>query len=139
MKLRITNYELRIAALALVLALLATACGDSRGEMGTPAAAANMQITVTTDPDPPKPGPVTITVEVKDSSGSPIDDATVLLYGGMPSMGHGGIEGELEALGSGKYKGDGTFSMAGRWRLDVDVTREGLPTEKQSFNLEVVR
>ena len=139
MKLRITNYELRIAALILVLALLASACGDSRGEMGTPAVAVNMQITVTTDPDPPKPGPVTITVEVKDNSGSPIDDATVLLYGGMPSMGHGGIEGELEALGSGKYKGEGTFSMAGRWRLDVDVTREGLPPEKQSFNVEVVR
>ena len=133
-----------LLAAGLLMAMALSACagpGDSPNNntgSGTPTVK-NMQIAVTTDPNPPKPGPVTITVEVMDKQGSPVDDAKVLLYAGMPSMGHGGIEGELEALGSGKYQGKGTFSMGGAGRIDVEVNKEGIPAEKQSFDIRVAR
>ncbi len=119
-----------------VLLLGLAGCGGS--DAGTGAApGGDLQLSLSTDPNPPAAGPVTLTVEVKDAKGQPVDGATVSVSAKHTGMSHGGIDGQLASRGSGRYQASGSFSMAGTWRATVTVSKEGLSSKTQAFDLPV--
>ena len=74
--------------------------------------------------------PVTInklhtwTLHVADSTGKPLDNATVAIDGGMPEHNHGmPTQPIVTPLGSGDYRAEGMkFQMPGWWTVTVTVT-----------------
>src|SRR5215212_4092694 len=136
MRLLITGRTVGILLLLALLTGVLAACGDTP-PTATPTGDTNVQITMTTDPDPARPGPVTLTFVIRDAAGQPITDADsqVHIVGDMPSMGHGGIEGDATHLGAGKWQAKGRFSMGGEWRLVVTVTRNGTELTKREFRV----
>jgi len=125
-----------LGALALLAAVLA-ACGDNP-PTAAPSGDPGVQITMTTDPTPARAGSVTLTFVIWDAAGQPITDADseVHIVGDMPSMGHGGIEGNATHMGDGKWQAKGRFSMGGEWRLVVTVTRNGTELTKREFRVQ---
>ncbi len=122
--------------MSIVLLLGLAGCGGS--DAGTGAApSGDLQLALSTDPNPPSAGPVTFTVEVKDAKGQPVDGAKVTLSAKHPNMSHAGIDGELAPQGSGRYQAGGALSMGGTWSVTVNVSKEGLPSKTQAFDLPV--
>lgn len=124
-------------ALAVLLGLL-TACGGDTPPPATPEGDTGVQITLTTDPTPAKAGTVTLTFDIHDAAGQPITDADsqVHVVGDMPSMGHGGLEGDATHIGDGKWQARGRLSMGGEWRILVTVTRNGTLLTRRDFRIK---
>jgi RND family efflux transporter MFP subunit len=106
------------------------------------AAAPRLDITFRTRPDPPRAGDTTFEVIVKDSGGQPVTDAAVtamLFMPAMPSMNHPAMRSQatLTHDGGGTYHGAGQVTMAGRWDVTVNVTREGRTLGSRQFGLLV--
>ena len=81
----------------------------------------------------------TVRVSIADSSGMPVEGATIVVDGGMPQHGHGlpTQPRVTRSLGNGEYLVEGLrFNMGGWWvlRLDVDG-RVGRDTI--TFNLDL--
>ena len=94
------------------------------------AEASRYAIALRTDPDPPRNGDNTFVVTVKDPDGAPVSDATVavrLYMAPMPSMNMPAMKSDVALLhvAGGEYRGQGRFTMAGRWDATVTVTRGG--------------
>ena len=63
-------------------------------------------------------------VEIKDKQGNPVEQAKLIVGGGMPRHGHGlPTQPEMTAeLGQGKYRVDGVrFHMFGWWEFSFDI------------------
>lgn len=125
--------------LVCIAALLA-ACGDPP-PTAAPSGDTSVQITMTTDPNPARSGPVTLTFVIRDAAGQPLTDADsqVHIAGDMPSMGHGGIEGNATYMGNGTWQAKGRFSMGGEWRLIVTVRRNGIQLTQREFRVQAGR
>jgi hypothetical protein len=146
-----------IISLLLVAALLASGCGSPT----TPAAPVGNQPTRVTRPADLDLGtsktsdqglfavsyqseldPLTINelhtwiVHVETSDGEPIDDATVVIDGGMPEHNHGmPTQPLVTALGNGDYRVEGMkFQMPGWWTITVSVDAAG-QQDRATFNL----
>lgn len=137
MKSPIQGRRAGVFVLLTLIAGLLVACGDAP-PTAAPSGDTGVQITLTTDPDPARSGPVTLTLVIRDAAGQPITDADsqVHITGDMPSMGHGGIEGNATHMGDGKWQAKGRFSMGGEWRLVVTVTRNGTELTKREFRVQ---
>jgi len=69
--------------------------------------------------------------------GAPVEDATILVDGGMPQHGHGLPTSPqmTESLGEGRYKIDGVrFNMSGWWEFKLAITADGV-SDSVTFNL----
>lgn len=131
----------------LLLGLAGCGTSDAGGSTGgtgstatTPqsnATSGELQVSLSVDPDPPQAGPATFTVEVKDSEGKPVEGAQVSMSGRHVGMAHGGIEGQLEEQGGGRYQAEGSFSMSGTWRFDVEAVSGSLAPKTQTFEIAV--
>lgn len=121
------------STVALVLVFALVACG------GTSAAptATNTQITLATNPNPPKSGDVEIIVQVKDSSGNPLNDATVMVFADHVDMKGMNLQGKAAAQGNGRYATIANFSMSGRWKVTVQANKTGMTALVQEFNIEL--
>ena len=107
------------------IAALGAACGDPP-PTAAPSDNTSVQITRTTDPNPARSGLVTLTLVIRDAAGRPRTDADsqVHIAGDMPSMRHGGIEGNATQMGNGTGQAKGRFSLSGEWRGDLKVRGE---------------
>lgn len=116
-----------LLAAVLVAAVLAAACGDGAGE----AVEARMGLYVLTaqlNPDPPGQSGGTLDLVLRDSAGTPVDDAEVSAGYFMPAMGAmAEMRGELDVApeGAGAYAATLEFPMTGSWRIDVGVAGAG--------------
>ena len=129
-----------VAALVMSAAVAATGCGHvmmmmhgknvarpSATEFGTgPRASASRQFTATLEPDQAlRPRRMhTVRVAITDAAGVPVDDATILIDGGMPQHVHGlpTRPRVTRALGNGLYEIEGVrFNMGGWWELRLAI------------------
>lgn len=130
----------RMSGLLILLTMLGgllSACGDSPAT--APATGdTRVQVTMTTDPTPAKAGPVTLIFTIRDAAGQAVTDADsqVHITGDMPSMGHGGLEGNATHMGEGQWQAKGRFSMGGEWRIVVAVTRSGTLLTQREFRVQ---
>ncbi|HEX8229558.1 MAG TPA: FixH family protein [Chloroflexia bacterium] len=129
--------QLAVFAVGTLVVLGLAACGGNGADSASVPTSTAIQLALTTDPDPPAAGPAKIVVEVKDAGGKPVDSARVSISIRHVGMSHGGIEGELTPEGSGRYVAEGSFSMSGTWRAEVQVTPQGGSPTTQSFDIEV--
>ena len=104
-----------------------------------PRASALRQFTATLQPDQPlRPRRMqTVRVAITDAAGTPVDQATIQIDGGMPQHGHGlpTRPRVTRALGSGLYEIEGVrFNMGGWWEFKLAIhTPSGSDTV--TFNL----
>lgn len=76
-------------------------------------------------------------IEVQDTQGEPINDAEILVEGGMPLHNHGLATSPqvTGALGEGRYQLQGMrFHMNGDWQLRLQIEHDGV-TYQTTFNL----
>lgn len=76
-------------------------------------------------------------LRVRSKDGKPIEDANIVIDGGMPQHGHG-LPTEprvTKSLGDGKYLVEGMrFSMTGWWEVKFDIDK-GHHKDSVTFNL----
>lgn len=88
--------------------------------------------------DPLAVGPIhTWIVEVTTADGSPVDQASIIIDGGMPQHGHGlpTKPQVTEELGDGRYLIEGMkFNMPGWWVIELDIDGS-FGTDHATFNL----
>ena len=94
------------------------------------AARERFDITFRSDPDPPQSGGNTFEVAVVDPQGQPVTDAdvsVVFFMAPMPTMNMPAMQTDapLSHQGGGIYRGAGEVTMAGRWDVTVQVSRDG--------------
>ena len=78
-------------------------------------------------------------VHVELSDGSPVDDATVTLVGGMPVHDHGlpTLPQATQNLGHGDYLVEGMkFHMNGWWQVTISITANGR-SDAVTFDLQL--
>jgi hypothetical protein len=129
-----------VAALVMSAAVASTGCGHvmmmmhgknvarpPATEFGTgPRASASRQFTATLHSDQPlRPRRMqTVRVAITDAAGTPVDDATIQIDGGMPQHGHGlpTRPRVTRALGNGLYEIEGVrFNMGGWWEFTLAI------------------
>lgn len=142
-----------VAALAVVTAVAVTGCAPlmimmhgrnvarpAETEFGTgPRPSASRQFTATLQPDQPlRPRRMqTIRVAIVDAAGTPVNDATILIDGGMPQHGHGlpTRPRVTRGLGNGLYEIEGVrFNMGGWWEFKLAITAAS-GSDVVTFNL----
>lgn len=77
------------------------------------------------------------TLHVETADGQPVENATILVDGGMPQHGHGlpTVPQVTEYLGDGNYLVEGMkFQMGGWWEVRFDITA-GDVNDTVTFNL----
>jgi hypothetical protein len=80
-----------------------------------------------------------VRIAVADSTGRPVEDASIAVDGGMPAHGHGlpTQPRVTRALGNGEYLVEGLrFNMGGWWELRLHVD-SGLGRDSVTFNLDL--
>ena len=142
-----------VAALVVVAAVAVTGCGHvmmmmhgnnvarpAATEFGTgPRVSASRQFTATLQSDQPlRPRRMqTVRVAITDAAGVPVDDATILIDGGMPQHGHGlpTRPRVTRALGNGLYEIEGVrFNMGGWWEFTLAINAAS-GSDVVTFNL----
>jgi len=79
------------------------------------------------------------TVTITDAEGRHVDEAIVMVYGGMPEHKHGfPSKPEVTAnLGRGRYRIEGVkFNMPGRWEMWINIRALG-KDDKVRFSFDV--
>ncbi|MCA1595160.1 MAG: FixH family protein, partial [Chloroflexi bacterium] len=74
------------------------------------------------NPAPPHAGKNQLTVTLKDASGAPVTGVVVRSTVAMTSMDMGTQHPTFRETGNGRYVGTVTFTMAGPWRVTLDIT-----------------
>jgi len=142
-----------VAALAVIAAVAVTGCGHlmmmmHRNDVARPAAtefgigpraSASRQFTATLQPDQPlRPRRMqTVRVAITDAAGTPVDNATIQIDGGMPQHGHGlpTRPRVTRALGNGLYEIEGVrFNMGGWWEFKLAINAPS-GSDLVTFNL----
>lgn len=76
-------------------------------------------------------------INVKTADGQPVDNANIIIGGGMPEHGHGlPTQPQVtESLGNGNYRVEGVrFNMAGWWEFKLTIAANG-QSDNVTFNL----
>jgi hypothetical protein len=117
----------------IAMCLMLTGCGrqDDR-PAATPGkvlvTVGKVGLAFASDPDPLKAGPNSLILIVSDTTGKPVEDATVKITLSMPAMPSMNMpamrtEAVLSHEGSGRYRGTSDLSMGGTWNVNVSVFR----------------
>ena len=127
--------SLSVIAIALVGALILSACNPRAAESGT------LDVTiVSVSPDPATAGDAVITLRIRDAEGNPVEGATIEVEGTMTHAGMQPVIVTTEALGEGKYATqDFRFTMGGDWVIIVRATLADGSTAEQRVNLKGVQ
>jgi hypothetical protein len=148
-----TRRNALVLALAATTAVAATGCGHlmmmahgrhverpAATEFGTgPRPSAARQFTATLQPDQPlRPRRMqTVRVRLTDAAGAPVENATILVDGGMPEHGHGlpTRPRMTRAIEPGLYEIEGVrFNMGGWWEFKLAIDAQG-GSDVVTFNL----
>lgn len=85
--------------------------------------------------NPPVTGKNHISIEVLDADKKAVKDAKVELHYFMPMMPKMSVDVVADLHGD-KYGAMIDFIMAGKWQVDVSITRSGSDVKKASFTFE---
>jgi hypothetical protein len=98
----------------------------------------DVKITLSVDRYPLVKSDNTLAVKVADSSGKPVNDATVNVRYFMPPMpGMAPMDYNTQAVLKGdRYVFTANVPMEGGWKAEVSVTRPGKPAANTTFNLD---
>ena len=100
---------------------------------GTPVTAGGLVVTLSLSSD--QAAPQDIVVTVRDASGAPVDDATVVLVNTHLEMHHGDWTRVLVHDRDGRYLGAKVgMGMGGHWQTVIQITRPGESTVTFVFN-----
>jgi len=122
-------------ALLTSFALVLAACGGGNATTPTPASS-DATISLTTNPETPQSGNVELIVQVNDAKGQPLPDADVYIFADHTEMKGMSMNGKATAQGGGRYATTANFSMAGPWKVTVQVKKAPLDVV-QEFKLEL--
>ena len=118
-------------ALSIGLTLLLAACSSA----GSAAPAqTTVAITMNVLPDPPVVGDVLLYFNVVDDQGQPVAAAEVNVMADHTEMSGMTMQGNATDQGKGIYAITTNFSMAGRWKITVQIKNEALEY-KQDIDL----
>lgn len=117
------------------MSLILAACSGSVAQTPT-ATAARAQITLSTNPNPPRMGDVELKFTVVDAQGQPVSGADFDVIADHIEMSGMAMHGKAADQGNGSYAIMTNFSMTGKWRLTLQVRKEGLDF-KQDIDLEI--
>lgn len=121
--------------LSIGLTLLLTAC--SGAESTAPAqTTAPVTITMNVLPDPPVVGDVLLYFNVVDTQGQPVTGADVNVMADHAEMSGMTLQGNASDQGKGIYAITTNFSMAGQWKITVQIKNEALDY-KQDIDLNI--
>ena len=134
-----TNKNLLIGVVIAVgiIALLGSKVGSSPSSSSSSGSGSGVQVSLTTDPTPLRMGNGTFIIEVKDTTGKPVDNATVSFDLNMTSMNMGTQQGNATAQGDGRYAAAGKLTMKGPWRVRTKVTMSDGRVENKDFTVNV--
>ena len=111
----------------VLLSVLLAACGSGSAASPAPQDPGKpVNIEVATDPNPAAMGDIELVLSITDSSGKPIEGATVDVTATHTDMTGMDTSGAATEQGGGKYAINADFSMSGNWKLKVYVRKEGL-------------
>ena len=111
-----------IVAVLLIVVALAGACSAPPPAAPTPASSGQPEVAVSTNPNPPSSQAETeLVIDLKDASGQPLTGATVNLLADMMGHSMGLMQGQATEQGNGRYATLIPFSMAGDWKVTVEV------------------
>lgn len=119
-------------------ALVIGACASPPAPAAPPAASGQPVVAVSTAPNPPTSnGQTELQIDVKDSAGNPLSGAEVAVLADMLGHSMGLMQGQASEQGNGRYATFVPFSMAGEWKVTVEVRRAGELLVRQDFVLPV--
>lgn len=114
--------NLLIIAVLWIVVALAGACSAPPATAPTVANSGQPEIAISTNPNPPSSQAETeLVIDVKDASGQPLTDATVNLLADMMGHSMGLMQGQATEQGNGRYAALVPLSMAGDWKVTVEV------------------
>jgi hypothetical protein len=88
-------------------------------QQAAPATDDGYRVTMTGQPSPPTVGPGILTFTLQDSSGRPVEGATVTVEGNMSHAGMIPVTGVMQSASGGEYRAALEWTMAGDWFVDV--------------------
>ncbi|MBI5670939.1 MAG: FixH family protein [Chloroflexi bacterium] len=103
-------------AVVLLLSVLLAACGTRVAVQPTPV---NVSIAVRAESEPLAVGATTLLVSLTDSSGRPIDGATLRVHGDMDHAGMVSVDREVKDSANGEYRVPFEWTMGGGWIVTV--------------------
>jgi len=126
----------KVTILLLVVLLMAGAAWGKNFEVNKKVD--DLTIKVEMDKNPPIVGDNNLTLTIKDSTGKNVIDANVKLDYSMPAMqGMPAVNYKADAtLKGNEYKAKMTFSMAGGWNINIQITQAG-KVKKVKLNVDV--
>lgn len=115
---------------AAVIGVTLIVMGMTGGTASVPAnaltsKAGNLNVALVMSPPPAAFSATTFDITITDEKGAPVNDAVVNLDLTMPSMYMPGNRPTAQALGNGKYRAAGRFTMRGGWQIAVIIDRAG--------------
>ena len=115
--------------LILLTSIVLMLAGCSRSQpTGTPITKTDGEVTAVFSLSPAAPivmNPTVLTLMLQDADGQPITGADVAFDLTMPGMAMPPNNAQAVDDGSGSYDAEVTFTMAGDWQIQADVTYPG--------------
>ncbi len=124
-----------VFALSIGLTLLLTAC-SSAGSAAPAQATTPVTMTMNVLPDPPVVGDVLLYFNVVDDQGQPVTGAEVNVMADHTEMSGMTMQGNATDQGKGIYAITTNFSMAGQWKITVQVKTSAID-HSEDFNVEI--
>lgn len=121
----ITIIAVVIGVTLIVLGMTSAGTSTSTSAKTLTAKAGNLNVALAMTPPPAAFSVTTFDITLTDDKGTPINDAVVSLDLTMPSMYMPANRPVAQALGNGKYRASGRFTMRGGWQIAVIVERGG--------------
>jgi len=124
-------------SILLVSALFVSAC-SAPAPAPAPAISSQPQVTITTNPNPPTAlGETKLLFDVKDANGKALSGAEITVLADMIGMSMDVMQGKATDQGNGRYATKMPFSMAGDWKVTVEVRQGNDLLVRQDFTLPV--
>lgn len=114
-----------VAGVTLILIGLMPAPATNSSSNRMTAKAGNLNVQLVMTPPPAAFSTTTFDITITDEKGAPVSDAIVSLDLTMPSMYMPANRPRAQALGDGKYRATGRFTMRGGWQIAVIIERAG--------------
>ncbi len=128
--------SLTLIVIAACLSIILTACGGVNSSVQPSDTPAPATITLTTNPHPPTTGDVELRFTVVDDKGQPVSGADFDVIADHTEMNGMIMHGKATDQGNGTYAIKTNFSIAGKWKLTVEVRNSELDF-KQDLDLNI--
>ena len=105
-------------------------------DFGTPVVVDDLSVTILSDKT--TAGPRAITAVIRDASGAPVNDASIVIRAHSLEMNMGETTSEAIATGDGRYLADPlNMGMGGEWQVEIEVTLPGSDPVVFTFNVSL--